>query len=97
MTDTVGALRAQLQGLTVQYVNGPTTTNASAWTFLTQARAVLHWARETYGWDRLVSYIDPANARSVALGLRLGGVIDASLPGSEPGDVVIRHDLGALA
>lgn len=61
------------------------------------ARAVMGWARRTFGWDRLCSIIDPANARSLALGLRLGGVIDPTLPGVDPGDVVIRHDLGALA
>jgi RimJ/RimL family protein N-acetyltransferase len=61
------------------------------------ARAVLDWAHESFGWQRLVSYIDPANARSIALALRLGGVIDPSLPGVDGGDVVIRHDLrGAL-
>lgn len=57
------------------------------------ARAVMGWARDALGWARLVSYIDPGNARSIALALRLGGVVDASLPGSSPGDVVIRHDL----
>lgn len=57
------------------------------------AQAVMAWARDTFGWDRLVSYIAPANARSIALGLRLGGAIDPALPGTDPGDVVIRHDL----
>ena len=57
------------------------------------ARAVMLWARDALGFTRLVNYIDPANARSIALGLRLGGIIDASLPGDDPGDVVIRHDL----
>ena len=65
------------------------------------AQAVIGWARATFGWQRLVNYIDPRNARSIALGLRLGGVIDPSLPGAEPTDVVIRHDLrrsaGAVA
>jgi RimJ/RimL family protein N-acetyltransferase len=61
------------------------------------ARAVLHWVRETFGWERLVSYIDPGNTRSIALGLRLGGVIDPDLPGADPDDVVIRHDLGRRA
>jgi RimJ/RimL family protein N-acetyltransferase len=61
------------------------------------ARAVMRWARATFGWDRLVNYIDPGNARSIALGLRLGGVIDSTLPGSDPTDVVIRHDLQGLA
>ena len=61
------------------------------------ARAVLRWARAAFGWDRLVSYIGPDNHRSLALGLRLGGVVDASLPKSDPEDVVIRHDLWAFA
>jgi RimJ/RimL family protein N-acetyltransferase len=61
------------------------------------ARAVLHWVRETFAWERLVSYIDPGNTRSIALGLRLGGVIDPDLPGADPDDVVIRHDLGRRA
>jgi RimJ/RimL family protein N-acetyltransferase len=61
------------------------------------AREVMRWAREAFGWDRLVSIIEPANERSIAVGLRLGGVIDTDLPGVDPGDVVIRHDLGALA
>lgn len=57
------------------------------------ARAVMAWTRDSFGWDRLVSIIDPANTRSVALGLRLGGTIDPTLPGIDPGDIVIRHDL----
>ncbi len=61
------------------------------------ARAVMDWAHATLGWTRLASIVDPANARSIALGLRLGGVLDADLPGVDPGDVVIRHDLGARA
>lgn len=61
------------------------------------AQAVMTWARETFGWDRLVSYIAAGNARSIALGQRLGGVIDPSLTGTDPGDVVIRHDLKEAA
>lgn len=57
------------------------------------ARAVLDWVRASFGWPHVTSIIDPANKRSIALGLRLGGVIDPSLPGIDPGDVVIRHDL----
>jgi RimJ/RimL family protein N-acetyltransferase len=60
------------------------------------ARAVMVWARKTFGWDRLVNYIDPGNARSIMLGLRLGGVIDPTLPGQDVTDVVIRHDLRGL-
>jgi len=61
------------------------------------ARAIMAWVRETFGWDRLVSIIDPANDRSIALGRRLGGVIDPTIPGTDPGDVVIVHDLRGLA
>ena len=60
------------------------------------ALRVMHWVRQTFGWDRLVNYIDPGNVRSIALGLRLGGVIDQSLAGQDPTDVVIRHDLRNL-
>jgi RimJ/RimL family protein N-acetyltransferase len=61
------------------------------------ARAVMAWARESFGWDEIVNIIDGGNARSVALGQRLGGRIDASRPGIDPGDVVIVHDLRGLA
>lgn len=60
------------------------------------ARAVMGWARASFGWDHIDNYIDPGNARSIALGLRLGGVI-VDAPGSDPTDVVIRHDLRGLA
>jgi RimJ/RimL family protein N-acetyltransferase len=61
------------------------------------ARAVMGWLRNALGWGRVCSIIDPGNARSIALGLRLGGRIDESLPGIDPGDVVIAHDLGKIA
>lgn len=57
------------------------------------AQRVLAWISETFGWRFITNIIDPQNARSIALGLRLGGVIDDTLPGIDPGDVVIRHDL----
>ncbi|MGL4238743.1 GNAT family N-acetyltransferase [Tabrizicola sp.] len=60
---------------------------------LEAARAVLDWAADSFDWPHITNIIDPANTRSIALGLRLGGVIDPSLPGIDPGDVVIRHDL----
>ncbi len=42
------------------------------------------------GWPTLVSYIDPANDRSIALALRLGGVLDESAKQPrEPGRCVI--------
>jgi len=61
------------------------------------ARAVMAWAHDSFGWDRLINIIDPNNARSIALGLRLGGVIDPDAEGEDPGDVVIVHDLRRLA
>lgn len=60
------------------------------------ARAVMAWARAAFGWDHTVNYIHPDNARSIALGLRLGGRI-CDRPGIDPGDVVIEHDLRGLA
>lgn len=61
------------------------------------ARAVKTWAQATFGWTRLVSIIDPANARSIATARRIGGIFDPTLPGVDPGDVVYRHDLGGEA
>jgi Acetyltransferases, including N-acetylases of ribosomal proteins len=61
------------------------------------ARAVMGWARERFGWAHLVNIIDPRNTRSIALGLRLGGVIDPTRPGVDPDDVVILHDLRRAA
>ena len=59
------------------------------------ATAALNWAWENLGVDSLVSYIDPANARSVALATRLGATPDraAHLPLGETADetVVYRH------
>lgn len=60
------------------------------------AQVVMRWARESFGWDRLINVIDQRNDRSIALGQRLGGVIDTDIPGEDPGDVVIRHDLRGL-
>jgi RimJ/RimL family protein N-acetyltransferase len=57
------------------------------------ARAVMGWLRAALGWDEIVSIVDPANTRSIALGLRLGGRIDPARAGIDPGDVVIVHDL----
>jgi len=61
------------------------------------AQAVLAWVRASFDWPYITSIIEPANARSIALGLRLGGVTDPTLPGIDPGDVVIRHDLRRAA
>ena len=64
---------------------------------LEAAQAALAWVGETFDWPYITSIIDPDNARSIALGLRLGGKIDTTLPGVDPGDVVIRHDLRGVA
>jgi len=64
---------------------------------LEAAYAVLAWVKASFDWPHITNIIDPANTRSVALGLRLGGVIDPTLPGIDPGDVVIRHDLRGAA
>lgn len=61
------------------------------------ARAVMSWARDSLGLTRLINIIDPENSRSIALGLRLGGVIDPDAEGEDPGDVVIVHDLTGKA
>lgn len=63
---------------------------------LEAARAVMGWARRSFGWDEITNIIDPGNARSIALGLRLGGRIDPSRPGIDAGDVVIVHDLRGM-
>jgi RimJ/RimL family protein N-acetyltransferase len=64
---------------------------------LEAARAVLDWVKASFDWPHITNIIEPANTRSIALGLRLGGVIDPTLPGIDPGDVVIRHDLRGAA
>jgi RimJ/RimL family protein N-acetyltransferase len=64
---------------------------------LEAARAVLGWVQASFDWPHITNIIDPANTRSIALGLRLGGTVDPTLPGIDPGDVVIRHDLRAAA
>lgn len=60
------------------------------------AQAVMVWTRARFGWDRLVSYIDPRNARSIALAERLGATRRDDLPGTASGDVVMLHDLRKL-
>jgi RimJ/RimL family protein N-acetyltransferase len=59
------------------------------------AKAARAWAFETLKLETFVSYIDPKNARSIALAQRLGGVIDpdGSLPDGETADetVIYRH------
>ncbi|MEI4471444.1 GNAT family N-acetyltransferase [Frigidibacter sp. MR17.24] len=56
------------------------------------ARAARDHAFGALGWDTAVSYIDPANDRSIALARRLGAVEDpnAAHPGDKP-CLVFRH------
>ncbi len=59
------------------------------------ALAARDYARETLGWVRPVSYIDPANTRSIALAKRLGAVRDpeAAVPDGDTPETchVYRH------
>lgn len=57
------------------------------------ARATLDFARATLGWTEVVSYIDPDNARSVALAERLGARrdADAAFPYPDEPCLVFRH------
>lgn len=55
------------------------------------ALAARAYAYAQYGWTTAVSYIDPANTRSLALAERLGCVRDAAADRPDPEDVVMRH------
>ncbi|MEO0911829.1 MAG: GNAT family N-acetyltransferase [Pseudomonadota bacterium] len=55
------------------------------------ARAVLSHLFHDLGWQTTVSYIDPANARSIALAERLGAVLDENAERPDPEDLVYRH------
>jgi RimJ/RimL family protein N-acetyltransferase len=63
--------------------------------YATEAAAALRdWAARTLGLDRLVSYIDPGNARSIRVAERLGAVLDPDAARQDPGDLVYRHKVG---
>lgn len=57
------------------------------------ARAARDYAFGVLGWDTAVSYIHPANARSIALAERLGAVRDdrATQPDPDQPCLVYRH------
>lgn len=57
------------------------------------AIAVRAWAFETFGWDSIVSYVDPANTRSRQMCERLGARFDpdAARPALFPQCEVYRH------
>jgi RimJ/RimL family protein N-acetyltransferase len=58
---------------------------------LEASRALRDWARADGGLATLVSYIDPSNARSIAVAERLGAVLDAAAVRQDPEDLVYRH------
>jgi RimJ/RimL family protein N-acetyltransferase len=55
------------------------------------ARALRDWAFGTLGLETLVSYVDPANAGSIAVAQRLGAVLDPHALKQDPEDLVFRH------
>ena len=55
------------------------------------ASAMRDWAFGQLKLPHLVSYIDPANAPSISLARRLGGVLDSTAKGQDPTDLVFRH------
>lgn len=55
------------------------------------ASAARAYAYGTAGWTTAVSYIDPANTRSIALAERLGARPDPEAPRHHPDDIVYRH------
>lgn len=55
------------------------------------AGALRDWAFGRLGLRTLVSYIHPANSRSVAVAERLSAVIDRAAPKQDPDDLVYRH------
>ncbi|MCH2076114.1 MAG: GNAT family N-acetyltransferase [Rhodobacteraceae bacterium] len=57
-------------------------------------RAIVNRYLGHFGWDTLVSYIDPDNKRSAALAERLDAAIDLDANKDHPGDLVYRHRLG---
>jgi RimJ/RimL family protein N-acetyltransferase len=64
--------------------------------YATEAAAALRdWAARTLGLDRLVSYIDPENSRSIAVAERLGAALDPDAPKQDPDDLVYRHHAGS--
>ena len=57
--------------------------------------ASLHWIWANTRLPTPVSYIDPANLRSIRLAERLGAVRDDAAPRPDPGDLVYRHGRAA--
>ena len=55
------------------------------------AAAARDWAFGPRGLETLVSYVDPANAASIALAGRLGARLDVTAPRPDAGTLVYRH------
>lgn len=55
------------------------------------AAAARRHAFRALGWATAVSYIDPRNARSIALARRLGAVEDRDAPRKDADHLVFRH------
>jgi RimJ/RimL family protein N-acetyltransferase len=55
------------------------------------ARALRDWAFTVSGLPTLVSYVDPANVRSIAVAERLGATLDNEALRQDPEDLVYRH------
>ncbi|MFA3918835.1 GNAT family N-acetyltransferase [Ruegeria hyattellae] len=55
------------------------------------AAALRAWSRDVRQLETLVSYIDPDNARSARLAVRLGATLDRSALRPDPTDLVYRH------
>ncbi len=57
------------------------------------ASAARDFAFETLGWDRVISYVDPGNDRSIALAEKMGATIDpaATQPPGESACLIYSH------
>ncbi|MGQ3670826.1 GNAT family N-acetyltransferase [Xanthobacter sp. TB0136] len=55
------------------------------------AAAMRDWARDVRQLPTLVSYIDPANSRSIRLAEQIGARLDKDARGTDPADLVYRH------
>jgi len=58
---------------------------------LEAAGALRDWAFAVLQLPTLVSYVDPANTRSIAVAERLGAVLDPDARNQDPEDLVFRH------
>lgn len=60
--------------------------------YATEAAAALRdWAFGTLRLPTLVSYVDPGNAASAAVAMRLGAILDRDARRQDPEDLVFRH------